>query len=86
MLRGRMAQRTARIRVTEKGELRREFISTCSVCVNDNMAMQMLEKLRYRYGPRVAEHAGHVVHAFPTLEELAVATESELREMGFGYR
>lgn len=46
----------------------------------------MLNKLRSKYGLAVATHQSQPLQAFPELEELARASESELRAMGFGYR
>jgi hypothetical protein len=46
----------------------------------------MLDKLRHSYGSTLGACHGLEVHAFPTLDELARATEQELRDMGFGYR
>ncbi|MFB6125235.1 MAG: DNA-3-methyladenine glycosylase [Halanaeroarchaeum sp.] len=45
----------------------------------------LVGRLSDRYG-RAHEFDGETVHAYPTPEQLAAATESELREMGLGYR
>lgn len=43
----------------------------------------MLQRLRQRYGtPLIAE----TYYQFPTLDQLAQATEADLRDLGFGYR
>ena len=45
----------------------------------------MQRRLREAYGTPV-EFDGRTYHAYPTPEQLAVATESDLRDLGLGYR
>ena len=46
-----------------------------------------MTKLSHRYGDHLGCYQGNEYHAFPRLERLsAEKCESELREMGFGYR
>ena len=46
----------------------------------------MAAALRRLYGTRVGDIDGAEFHAFPTLKQLATATEAHLRSIGFGYR
>lgn len=54
---------------------------------NNNIAR--IEKMVWTlagYGERLGEVGGFVFHRFPTIERLALVSEQELREAGFGYR
>lgn len=46
----------------------------------------MLDKLRHGYGSELALFHSTRVVAFPTLDQLLLASEEELRTLGFGYR
>jgi N-glycosylase/DNA lyase len=46
---------------------------------------QMIEKLCENFGSRI-DGIANDVYSFPTLDQLAVATEEQLRGLGFGYR
>ena len=46
---------------------------------------KMWNEIAEKYGETI-EFEGHGLQRFPTLEELSVATENELRELGTGYR
>jgi len=59
------------------------FICSAQMRVARIHAMQ--ESLREAYGTPI-EFDGETVHAYPTAEQLAAATETELRELGLGYR
>jgi len=59
------------------------FICSAQMRVERIYAMQTA--LSEAFGERVA-FDGETYHAFPTPERLAAATESELRELGLGYR
>lgn len=59
----------------------------CSSNNNIQRISQMMTKLSHRYGDHLGCYQGNEYHAFPRLERLsAEKCESELREMGFGYR
>ena len=58
---------------------------------NNNIARitQMLRKLRSKYGRPLdlaPPYTAQVLHTFPSVTELSIATEAELRALGFGYR
>ena len=47
----------------------------------------MVEKLCERYGEPIAEYGGRSFRSFPSVAALAAdGVESELRQLGFGYR
>lgn len=46
----------------------------------------LAEALCVRYGSLLCEIDGQPFHSFPTVAELAVAHEADLRVLGFGYR
>ena len=47
----------------------------------------MVEKLCERYGDPITQYGGRTFHSFPTITALSAdGVESELRQLGFGYR
>lgn len=57
----------------------------CSTQMRVGRIHQMVTALREAYGQSVGT-GDHQVAAFPTPEQLAAATETELRDLGLGYR
>jgi N-glycosylase/DNA lyase len=57
----------------------------CSAQMRVGRIHGMVTALAREYGPTV-EMAGETYHGVPTPEQLAAATESELRDLGLGYR
>ena len=57
----------------------------CSSVSNIPRISRTLEAMAQRYG-RAVSLAGHTLYAFPTPEELARLLESDLRELGLGFR
>ena len=57
----------------------------CSSVSNIPRISRTLEAVAQRYG-RAVSLAGHTLYAFPTPEELARVRESDLRELGLGFR
>jgi len=57
----------------------------CSAQMRVERIFEMQETLRRSYGTRLEWH-GEEYAAFPTPDQLASATEAELRELGLGYR
>ncbi|MFC6718755.1 DNA-3-methyladenine glycosylase family protein [Natrialbaceae archaeon GCM10025810] len=57
----------------------------CSAQMRVERIHRMVTTLAREYGDAI-EFDGETYHAFPTSEQLAVATEAELRELGLGYR
>ncbi|WP_247001822.1 DNA-3-methyladenine glycosylase family protein [Halosolutus gelatinilyticus] len=57
----------------------------CSAQMRVRRIHRMVSTLAREYGDAI-EFDGEAVYAFPTPEQLAAATESELRELGLGYR
>lgn len=58
----------------------------CSSNNNVPRIMQMLAKLRLRYGTPLGNLDGQDYYAFPSPEALAGASEEDLRSLGVGYR
>ena len=57
----------------------------CSSVSNIPRISRTLEAVAQRYG-RAVSLEGHTLYAFPTPEELACVRESDLRELGLGFR
>ncbi|OVE85735.1 DNA-3-methyladenine glycosylase family protein [Natronolimnobius baerhuensis] len=57
----------------------------CSAQMRVSRIHTMVSTLAREYGTAL-EFDGETYHAFPTPEQLATATEDELRELGLGYR
>lgn len=57
----------------------------CSAQMRVGRIHQMQKNIRSRFGDQ-AQISGRVYEAFPTPEQLASATEQELRDCGLGYR
>ncbi|MXV62425.1 8-oxoguanine DNA glycosylase [Natronorubrum sp. JWXQ-INN-674] len=57
----------------------------CSAQMRVGRIHTMVSTLAREYGDPIA-FDGETYHAFPTPEQLATATEAELRELGLGYR
>lgn len=63
------------------------FAFICSSNNNIKRITGMVTHLAAKYGTRIGEYSGRSLYAFPTAETLATcATESDLRDAGFGYR
>ena len=62
------------------------FSFICSSNNNIKRITQILDKLRRSYGRYTEKAYGIEFYSFPELEDLAAATETELRELGLGYR
>ena len=74
-----------RILAQEPWETLVSFI--CSSNNNISRITKMCHSLCTNYGNEVCTYDGNKFYSFPTSDELASkATESELRELGFGYR
>lgn len=59
------------------------------ICSSNNHISRihgMVERLCRAYGERLGEAGGAEYFAFPTLGQLAAASEADLRGLGFGYR
>jgi len=57
----------------------------CSAQMRVGRIHTMVSTLAREYGDEI-DFDGETYHAFPTPEQLATATEAELRELGLGYR
>ncbi len=57
----------------------------CSTQMRVERIFEMQQSLRTALGAELA-FDGEKIHAFPTPEQLAAATEAELRDLGLGYR
>ncbi|WP_440764309.1 DNA-3-methyladenine glycosylase family protein [Natronorubrum sp. DTA7] len=57
----------------------------CSAQMRVSRIHTMVSTLAREYGDAI-EFDGETYHAFPTPDQLAAATEAELRELGLGYR
>ncbi len=57
----------------------------CSAQMRVSRIHTMVSTLAREYGDAI-EFDGETYHAFPTPDQLATATEAELRELGLGYR
>lgn len=62
------------------------FSFLCSSANNIPRITRMVDALCRRYGEKLAEVDGIAYHRFPTIRELAEASEEELFALGFGYR
>ncbi|CAG8500243.1 1365_t:CDS:2 [Dentiscutata erythropus] len=75
------------IRILRQDPVENLFCFICSTNNNINRISQMIEKLCSRYGNLVYTLNGHEYYDFPTLDKLVSSNvESELRQLGFGYR
>ena len=60
---------------------------TCSSNNNISRITLMLDRLRSNYGEELYKHKTlGSIYAFPDVDRLAKVSESELRDLGFGYR
>ncbi|ETW02481.1 hypothetical protein H310_05982 [Aphanomyces invadans] len=62
------------------------FSFICSSNNNIARIQQLVDKLRVNYGDKLAAIDDMTWFAFPTVDQLASIDESQLRELGFGYR
>lgn len=63
------------------------FSFICSSNNNISRITLMLDRLRSNYGEELYKHETlGSIHAFPEVDRLAQVTETELRDLGFGYR
>jgi len=62
------------------------FSFLCSQNNNIKRISMMIQRLCNKYGSLIETLDGEDYYSFPTLEQLSVATESDLRNIGFGYR
>ncbi|CAG8836433.1 2468_t:CDS:2, partial [Racocetra persica] len=75
------------IRILRQDPVENLFCFICSTNNNITRISQMIEKLCNRYGNLIYTLNGHEYYDFPTLDKLASSNvESELRQLGFGYR
>ncbi|RHY32543.1 hypothetical protein DYB32_002452 [Aphanomyces invadans] len=74
----------ARVRDYFRTECLFSFI--CSSNNNIARIQQLVDKLRVNYGDKLAAIDDMTWFAFPTVDQLASIDESQLRELGFGYR
>ena len=65
-----------------------ELIITFMISKQNNISRikGCIERLCQKYGKHLKAQGGTEYYSFPTVEELSVATEEELRELGMGYR
>ncbi len=65
-----------------------EMIITFLISQQNNISRikGCIERLCRKYGKHLRAQDGTEFYSFPTVEELSVATEEELRELGMGYR
>lgn len=65
-----------------------EMIITFLISQQNNISRikGCIERLCQKYGKHLKAQGGTEYYSFPTVEELSVATEEELRELGMGYR
>lgn len=79
--------RFLRTRVLRIEALEALFSFITSSCNNIKRIEQLIDKLCKHFGDEVCELDGERYYAFPTAKRLANANvESQLRELGFGYR
>ena len=62
------------------------FSFLCSSNNNIGRISKMLHALRSNYGAEICEYEGVKYFTFPTLKQMQAIKESDLRELGFGYR
>ncbi|ETV83411.1 hypothetical protein, variant 2 [Aphanomyces astaci] len=62
------------------------FSFICSSNNNIARIQQLVDKLRVNYGDKLVTVDGVDWFAFPTLDQLILIPESQLRDLGFGYR
>lgn len=62
------------------------FSFLCSSANNIPRITRMIDALCRRYGKKLEDVDGVAYHRFPTIHELAEASEEELFALGFGYR
>lgn len=71
--------------------LRQDFFETLiSFIISQNKQIphikQIVHNISEKYGSKIYLNDNHVVYAFPTVEQLAVVTEEQLRECKVGFR
>ncbi|KAF0538399.1 DNA glycosylase [Gigaspora margarita] len=75
------------IRILRQDPVENLFCFICSTNNNITRISQMIEKLCNKYGNLVYTLNGQEYYDFPTLDKLVSSNvESELRQLGFGYR
>ena len=58
----------------------------CSQNNNIPRITKLLAELRKKYGNQILKEDSMEIYSFPTVDQLLLVKEQELREMGFGYR
>lgn len=75
------------IRMLRQEPVENLFSFICSQNNHISRISTMVEKLCTHYGEKICEYEGETYYAFPEVEKLAHnGVESELRNLGFGYR
>lgn len=74
------------IRAIRQDPVECTFSFLCSSNNNISRISQMLERFRSKYGTYLCHVNGVAMYEFPSVERIARINESELRDMGFGYR
>ncbi|CAH0713670.1 unnamed protein product, partial [Brenthis ino] len=75
------------IRMLAQEPVENLFSFICSQNNNISRISSMVEKLCKHYGEEICEHEDVIYYAFPEVKNLAKPqVESELRQLGFGYR
>ncbi|XP_026727454.1 N-glycosylase/DNA lyase [Trichoplusia ni] len=75
------------IRMLRQEPVENLFSFICSQNNHISRISTMVEKLCTHYGEKICEHEGNAYYAFPEVEKLTdQKVETELRDLGFGYR
>eukprot|EP00045_Choanoeca_perplexa_P023182 m.12553 g.12553 ORF g.12553 m.12553 type:complete len:421 (-) comp9977_c0_seq1:101-1363(-) len=74
------------VRVLQQPPLECLISFICSSNNNIPRITQMLNKLKVTYGRKVTTFQSIDLYQFPSLDQLKIATEKDLRDFGFGYR
>jgi len=82
----KIAPRFSGLRILRQDPLENLISFICSSNNNITRISLMIERLCAQYGTHIADVEGITFHAFPTLAQLSMATEEQLRALGFGYR
>ncbi|EGC38310.1 hypothetical protein DICPUDRAFT_148999 [Dictyostelium purpureum] len=74
------------LRLIKQNPLDCLFSFICSQNNNIGRISKMVKSLITTYGTKISDFNGQSYYQFPTLEQLSVAKEKDLNDMGFGYR